>query len=311
MNDKHKADASRETSVSSAIERASADGHATCTARTSEFDPFVATLVIRFGYVGTHFCGYAAQNESVRSVEGCLTRALSTFLRRNITLTCAGRTDAGVHAHAQYVSFPITQSELGMSKHKIMSALSGLCPDDISIRTLYRAPLDFSARFSARERSYTYRIALGPLKPILTHEFVWWVKNIPHVCMDDMNAAGEYLTGEHNFKSFCKASSAQLLEEQGLSLNRCLTSIKVSRDYIVGEQILRLDITGNAFLHNMVRIITASLLEVGRGARQPDWIQDVLRQQTRTAAAMTAPAQGLTLEHVGYPAGLLVPWSNE
>lgn len=167
MNDKHTADASRETSVSSAIERVSADEHATCTARTSEFDPFVATLVIRFGYVGTHFCGYAAQNESVRSVEGCLTRALSTFLRRNITLTCAGRTDAGVHAHAQYVSFPITQSELGMSKHKIMSSLSGLCPDDISIRTLYRAPLDFSARFSACERSYTYRIALGPLNLFL------------------------------------------------------------------------------------------------------------------------------------------------
>lgn len=266
-----------------------------------------STMVLRLGYNGKNFSGYAAQ-DGIRTVEGCVKQALETFLQREVTLACAGRTDAGVHAQAQYVSLPIDERESQISRTKIMRALAALCPEDISVRTIYHAPDAFSARFDAQLRSYTYRIAMAPLKPILTADFVWWARHIDHVCMDDMNAGASYLVGEHNFESFCKTSSAELLKTQKLSLRRYIKSMHVSRDYIVGEQIIRLDITGNAFLHNMVRIIVGALLEVGRGARDPQWIKYVLEAQDRTRAATTVPACGLTLEKVAYPPHVLTPW---
>lgn len=265
------------------------------------------TMVLRIGYNGKNFSGYAAQ-DGMRTIEGCVKNALETFLQREVALECAGRTDAGVHAQAQYISLPIQEHETELSRTKIMRALAALCPEDISVRTIYHAPAGFSARFDARARSYTYRIAMAPLKPILTADFVWWARHIDHVCMDDMNEAASYLIGEHNFESFCKTSSAKLLTDQGLSLKRCISDIHVSRDYIIGEQIIRLDITGNAFLHNMVRIITGALLEVGRGAKDPLWVKEVLEAKDRTCAATTVPACGLTLEKVVYPPHVFTPW---
>ena len=266
-----------------------------------------AQLVLRIGYRGEDFCGWAAQ-PGERTVEGELLRALETLLRRPCELACAGRTDAGVHAHAQYASLGITRSEAELSRDKIMCALSALTPDDLSIRGIYRADPSFSARFSATSRSYCYRIALGSIKPVLTAGYVWHASHIPHVCMDDMNEAAQALLGEHDFTSFCKKVSAERLKADGLSLSRRLSKLSVTRDYVLGEQILRIDVEGNAFLHNMVRIIVGALLEVGRGKRDPSWIQEVLEARARERAAMTAPACGLVLEHVTYPAFSLIPW---
>lgn len=266
-----------------------------------------AQLVLRIGYRGADFSGWAFQ-PGVRSVEGELTRALETFLRRPCTLVCAGRTDAGVHAHAQYVSLGITRAEAELPREKIMRALSALTPDDLSIRGIYRADPSFSARFSATSREYCYRIALGSMKPVLTADYVWHASHIPHVCMDDMNEAAQALLGEHDFTSFCKKVSAERLKEDGLSLSRRLTKLCVARDYVLGEQILRIDVEGNAFLHNMVRIIVGSLMEVGRGQRDTRWLSEVLEARARGRAAMTAPAKGLVLEQVTYPAFSLSPW---
>lgn len=266
-----------------------------------------AQLVLRIGYRGADFSGWAFQ-PGVRSVEGELTRALETFLRRPCTLVCAGRTDAGVHAHAQYVSLGITRAEAELPREKIMRALSALTPDDLSIRGIYRADPSFSARFSATSREYCYRIALGSMKPVLTADYVWHASHIPHVCMDDMNEAAQALLGEHDFTSFCKKVSAERLKEDGLSLSRRLTKLCVARDYVLGEQILRIDVEGNAFLHNMVRIIVGSLMEVGRGQRDTRWLSEVLEARARERAAMTAPACGLVLEQVTYPAFSLSPW---
>lgn len=266
-----------------------------------------AQLVLRIGYRGADFSGWAFQ-PGVRSVEGELTRALETFLRRPCTLVCAGRTDAGVHAHAQYVSLGITRAEAELPREKIMRALSALTPDDLSIRGIYRADPSFSARFSATSREYCYRIALGSMKPVLTADYVWHASHIPHVCMDDMNEAAQALLGEHDFTSFCKKVSAERLKADGLSLSRRLTKLCVARDYVLGEQILRIDVVGNAFLHNMVRIIVGSLMEVGRGQRDIQWLSEVLEAHARERAAVTAPAKGLVLEQVTYPAFSLSPW---
>ncbi len=118
------------------------------------------TLVFRLGYDGAGFSGFAEQPD-VRTVAGEVRRALETFLRRPIDMTCAGRTDAGVHAISQYVSVPAHREELAIEHRRWMRAMAALLPDDIAFGGVYHAAPGFSARFDARSRTYTYRIATG------------------------------------------------------------------------------------------------------------------------------------------------------
>ena len=164
------------------------------------------TLVLKLGYRGAGFAGFAAQ-PTRRTVAGEVTRALETLLRREVDLTCAGRTDAGVHAIAQYVSVPVTVEELALPDRRLMHGLGALLPDDIAPQALYQAPAGFSARFDATSRSYRYRIVDGPARPVLAWDHAWWLKStLDEVAMYE---AAQALVGEHDFKSFCKATSAE------------------------------------------------------------------------------------------------------
>lgn len=263
--------------------------------------PEGGTLVIRIGYRGAGFAGFAEQ-PSVRTVAGELRRALETALRRPCELTCAGRTDAGVHAIAQYVSVPVTEAELGLPGERLMRSLVALTPDDLSVQAILRAPAGFSARFDAISRSYRYRIAASQARPILAWEHSWWYRGALDV--DAMAEAARPLLGEHDFKSFCKASSAE-----GKPTSRYVGALDVSRVREAGEELVAIDVTGNAFLHNMVRTIAGSLVEVGRGRRAPGWIEGVLAARDRAAAGPCAPAKGLTFVGVAYPEGVLEPWA--
>lgn len=263
--------------------------------------PEGGTLVIRIGYRGAGFAGFAEQ-PSVRTVAGELRRALETALRRPCELTCAGRTDAGVHAIAQYVSVPVTEAELGLSGDRLMRSLVALTPDDLSVQAILRAPAGFSARFDAISRSYRYRIAASQARPVLAWEHSWWYRGALDV--DAMAEAARPLLGEHDFKSFCKASSAE-----GKPTSRYVAALDVSRVREAGEELVAIDVTGNAFLHNMVRTIAGSLVEVGRGHRAPGWIEGVLAARDRAAAGPCAPAKGLTFVGVAYPEGVLEPWA--
>lgn len=260
----------------------------------------VGTLVIRLGYRGAGFAGFAEQ-PGVRTVAGELRRALETTLRRPCELVCAGRTDAGVHALSQYVSVPVSEGELGLSGGRLMRSLVALTPDDLSVRGLYRAPEGFSARFDALSRSYRYRIAASQARPVLAWDHSWWYRG--ELDVEAMAAAARPLLGEHDFKSFCKASSAE-----GKPTCRYVEQLDVSRVTEAGEELVAIDVTGNAFLHNMVRTIAGSLVEVGRGHRRPEWMAEVLAACDRTAAGPCAPAKGLTFVGVSYPEGALVPW---
>lgn len=258
------------------------------------------TLVIRLGYRGADFAGFAEQ-PSVRTVAGELRRALETTLRRPCELTCAGRTDAGVHAIAQYVSIPVSEDELALPGSRLMRSLVALTPDDLSVQALFHAPAGFSARFDAISRSYRYRIAASPARPVLAWDHSWWYRGSLDV--DAMAEAARPLLGEHDFKSFCKAASAE-----GKPTCRHVSALDVSRVTEAGEELVAIDVTGNAFLHNMVRTIAGSLVEVGRGHRAPDWLADVLAARDRTAAGPCAPAKGLTFVGVEYPELTLSPW---
>lgn len=259
-----------------------------------------ATLVLKLGYRGADFCGFAAQ-PGRRTVAGEVTRSLETLLRREVDLTCAGRTDAGVHAIAQYVSVPVTADELALPVRRLMHGLSALLPDDISPAVLYHAPKGFSARFDARSRSYRYRIVAGEARPVLAWDHAWWLRSDLDVAA--MGEAASALVGEHDFKSFCKATSAE-----GKPTHRCVMRCDVSEQVECGERVICIDVVGNAFLHSMVRTIAGTLVEVGRGHRSPAWVGEALAACDRKAAGPCAPAKGLTFVGVDYPQELLAPW---
>lgn len=263
--------------------------------------PAAGTLVLCVGYRGAGFAGFAEQ-PGMRTVAGELRRALSTVLRRDVELVCAGRTDSGVHALSQYVSVPVSEGELAITGRTLSRSLVALTPDDISIRGLYRGDALFSARFDATSRSYRYRIAAGDARPVLAWDHAWWYRGGLDVAAMQEGAA--CLVGEHDFKSFCKAASAE-----GKPTSRFLERVAVSRVEEAGEPLVAIDVTGNAFLHNMVRTIAGTLVEVGRGHRDPSWVSRVLAARDRAAAGPCAPAQGLTFVWVEYTDGLLEPWA--
>lgn len=267
-----------------------------------------ATLVLELGYRGGAFSGFAEQ-EGCRTIAGELRNALETVLHRPIELTCAGRTDAGVHAVSQYVSVPVEGDELLLSGRRMLASLTALCPSDISVRRILRADESFSARFDANARRYRYRISCGRPRPMLLYGHTWWLRAAENLDVDAMNEAAAYLVGEHDFESFCKVSSARMLHESGRSTSRYLSSVNVSCVTEVGEPLVAIDVEGNAFLHNMVRIMTGTLVDVGRGFHDPAWVEQVLEAKDRKAAGMTAPPEGLTFVGVDYPDGMLQTWS--
>ena len=282
----------------------SADGYAARGEEPPREDasPRPGVIVLKLAYDGTNFSGFAAQPQpEIRTVAGELTRALETFLRRPVELTCAGRTDAGVHAIAQFVSFSaVNAQELAITARRWMRAMSALLPADIALKAVYHAAPGFSARFDARARTYTYRMACGEERPLLTRAVTWWYR-VP-LDVPAMEEAARCLVGEHDFKSFCKATSAV-----GKPTHRNVMSVGFARECNLGEECLAFTITGNAFLHSMVRAIVGSLVEVGAGHRDSAWLTEALAARDRMAAGPTAPAQGLCFMDVIYDEGALVP----
>ncbi len=261
------------------------------------------SLVLTVSYNGARYSGFAKQkDENVKTVQGKLEQALATLFRRPIETVCAGRTDAGVHAREQFVSFVLDTSELeSRTSYSIGVSMNALTPDDIVIKRVQFAAPEFSARFDAVSREYHYRIVCGPTPPLFLSEFAWWRKGSLDVSA--MRKAASCLVGEHDFKSFCKAASAE-----GKTTMRRIESIELVEEEHLGESCLTVRIVGNAFLHSMVRTIIGTLVQVGAGNRDASWVAEVLEARDRSAAGETAPAQGLVFWHVTYPPGLL---SNE
>lgn len=257
------------------------------------------TLFFKIAYDGAAYSGFAEQ-PSQTTVAGEIRRALETFLRRPVDITCAGRTDAGVHAQSQYVSVPATEAELAITRRRWVRAMDALLPADIALKGVYHAPAGASARFDALSRTYVYRIADRDIRPLQTRDYVWWHR----FALDEvaMAEAAQHLLGEQDFKSFCKVASAV-----GKPTHRCVLKVGLERTEEFGEGVLAFTITGNAFLHSMVRTIVGTLVEVGMHRREPSWVREAIDACDRRAAGPTAPACGLTFLDVEYPDGLLTP----
>ena len=252
------------------------------------------TIALTVAYDGTPFAGFARQPGQL-TVQGSLEEALATALRRDAETVGAGRTDAGVHALGQVVSFPASGEELASGA--LLRSLNALVARGIVVREARRAREGFSARFDATSREYRYRIATGHVPPLFLSPVAWWVKSPLDV--EAMKTAAAYLLGEHDFRSFCVAESAV-----GKRTVRRLDAIELWAEKQLGEECLVVRVAGNAFLHSMVRTIVGSLVEVGAGRRSPVWMAGALAACDRAAAGPTAPAHGLTLWSVDYPEGV-------
>ncbi len=239
-------------------------------------------------YDGSGFHGWAAQ-PGLRTVEGELAAAAVTVLRQpEVSLTCAGRTDAGVHARGQVVHTDLP--ELPEGPDRLARRLNGVLAGDLRVRGAAEAPNGFDARFSATWRRYAYRLADRPalVDPLRRGHVVAWPRPV-----DDevLNAASLALLGEHDFASFCK-------QREGATTIRTLLDLRWARE---PDGLLVAHVRADAFCHSMVRSVVGCLLAIGEGRRSVGWAAEVLAAERRDPAVAVAPAHGLTLEEVGYP----------
>lgn len=250
-------------------------------------------VALEVAYQGTRYHGWQRQEEGVQTVQGTLEAAVATIANHPVEVSCAGRTDAGVHAFGQVVHFD-THSERRMDAW-VMGTNAQL-PDDISVVRAATVAAEFDARHSALARRYVYlidnhRVRHALLRPNLAR-FPW--------ALDEgaMNIAAQALIGEQDFTSFRAANC------QSLTPMRNVHAVSVTRQ---GDLVI-VDITASAFLYHMVRNIVGSLLEVGRARQGTQWIAELLAAKNRSIAGDTAEAAGLYLASVTYPEGL--GWDN-
>lgn len=244
-----------------------------------------ARIAIGIEYDGTAYNGWQRQRTGL-GVQERLEQALSEVANESVEVTCAGRTDAGVHASGQVAHFDTAADRSDRSW--LLGANTNL-PHDICLTWVMPVGDDFHARFSALARRYRYRILNRLVRSALHRRRAWWV----HRQLDHrrMHEAAQALLGQHDFSAFraagCQASNAV----------REVTDIAVTRD---GDWVL-LDVTANAFLQHMVRNIAGTLVAIGCGDEDVGWAARVLAGRDRCLAGMAAPPHGLTLVQVFYP----------
>lgn len=251
-------------------------------------------IALSVEYQGTHYHGFQTQRSGVATVQGHLERALSAVANEPITLICAGRTDAGVHATGQIVHFDTVAQR--PEKAWVQGTRSTL-PFDIAVRWAKPVSPSFHARFSARARTYRYLISDRPAYSALTHQHVTWSRK--RLDVQAMREAAQALVGEHDFTSF-RASQCQ-----ARSPVRRIDYVHLVRR---GDLIV-LEVTANAFLHHMVRNIVGVLLAIGVGEAGIGWAAELLAARDRSAGGVTARPFGLYLVHVDYPASFGLPVS--
>ena len=255
-------------------------------AASGKAGPAKVKLVV--AYDGTDFSGFAAQTgqPAVRTVGGVLAGALGKVLRHDVDLTCAGRTDAGVHAWGQVVSFPC---EPGLDPWRLQSAVNSMLGPEVVVRSSEIVAPGFDARHGARWRRYHYTIVNRSVPDPFRDRFVWWVPE--PLDLRALRLAADPFVGEHDFASFCRKGP------EGSSLTR---RVLESRWHDDGDGVLRYEICATSFCWQMVRSLVGTLVEVGAGKRTPGEMLAILRAADRDTAGQLAPPRGLCLWEVGY-----------
>lgn len=251
-------------------------------------------IALGIEYDGSAYCGWQLQDHSP-SVQADLERALAIIADEPIRVHCAGRTDTGVHALEQVVHF---DTQAIRKPFNWIQGCNTKMPPTANVHWATEVGEDFHARFKAYARRYQYVILNSPSRSALMADRVNWYRY--PLDAELMHQAAQHLLGEHDFSSFraahCQAAHAR----------RLMSAISVTRigDYVV------LDITANAFLHHMVRNIAGTLMKVGRKEAPTSWLEELLQQQDRTLAGVTAEPDGLYFVKAFYPDEFQLPYSN-
>lgn len=242
-------------------------------------------IMLTVAYDGTNYCGWQLQKNG-ETIESMLDGALKSLTGEDIHVLGASRTDSGVHAMGNVAVF---DTEARMPGEKYVYALNQRLPEDIRVQRSCEVPMDFHPRYQKTVKTYEYRI-LNREFPLPAYRLNTHFTYCP---LDEkkMQQAADFLLGEHDFQSFCAAGA------QVKSTVRTIYELKVIRE---GE-LLTIRITGNGFLYNMVRIIAGTLIKVGCGDWEPEYVQEILETRDRAKAGPTAPARGLTLMEIRYP----------
>ncbi len=236
-------------------------------------------------YDGSRYYGWEHQPDREMTIQGKLEHVASLMTGEDVEVIGAGRTDAGVHARGMVANMRIHTS---MQAEEICRYMNHYLPDDIGIVEVRRAGDRFHSRYNAIGKTYRYTCHTGPQKPVFDRKYVYVPEEVPDI--EKMRQAAGYLTGTHNFASFC--SNPRMKK----STVRKVDKIEIVRN----GPYLTFTFHGTGFLQHMVRILTGTLLEVGCGKRAAESIPDLIEAKNRSLAGFTAPAQGLCLMSVDY-----------
>lgn len=234
-------------------------------------------------YIGTNYCGFQIQDNGI-TIQQKIEEALFKAFGQKIEVFASGRTDAGVHALAQTLHF---DADITIPANKIPFAVNQFLPDDISFLEAKEVSNNFNARFDVKKKIYQYDMYVSSVQlPVKEHAY--WLKTMPNVEL--MKQASRVLCGTHNFKAFASAGA------QTKTFERHIYDIKIEKK----QNDINIEVSGNGFLYNMVRIIVGTLLEVGYGKKTVDDVKKILESQKREKAGYLVPAHALFLKSVKY-----------
>jgi tRNA pseudouridine38-40 synthase len=252
-------------------------------------------------YDGTDFHGWQKQaptneddSDALRTVQGVLERSVRDVVREPIRLLGASRTDAGVHARGQIAAF---NSDVEMPPSRLVAAINSRLPHDVLVRSCRIVPDEFNPISDAVSKGYRYRLAhggrTGVLRPLFDRRITTFTAELLDVAR--MHEAAARFCGEHDFASFTRAHHGR--ESTVRTVHECRVTASGRR-----PPRIHIDVSGNGFLYNMVRIIAGTLVDVGRGRLEPERIPDLIAARDRRVAGPTLPPQGLCLMWIRYSA---------
>lgn len=234
-------------------------------------------------YNGKNYCGWQKQNDSL-GIQGTIEQAIKEITNEDVKITGSGRTDAGVHALGQVANF---NTETNIPAEKIPNALNSKLPKDISIISAEEMPLDFHSRYCAKGKTYRYMIYNNPYRTPIYNDISYFVKY--DLDLEKMQKEAKSLIGTYDFKGFMSSGSSVK------DTVRTIYDIQIIKQ----EDLIVIEVQGNGFLYNMVRIIVGTLVDIGRGRINLD-MSSIIESKSRSMAGHTAPEQGLFLKKVDY-----------